>query len=75
MKIDLAGPNGNGLALLCIAHNAALQLGMNKEKAHDITRRMQSGNYNDLLNVMEEEFPWIFEFAHDPRSEKSNRAQ
>lgn len=40
MKIALAGTDGNSLALLCIARNAALQLGMKKEKADDITRRM-----------------------------------
>lgn len=71
MKIDLAGPHGGGLALLCIAHNAALQLGMTNEKASDITLRMQRGSYIDLLNVMEEEFPWVFEFVHDPRPAKS----
>lgn len=74
MKIDLAGPNGNGLALLCIAYNAALQLGHTEEKANDITHRMQRGNYLNLLNVMEEELPWVFEFVNDPRAASSDKA-
>ena len=67
MKIDLAGPNGNGLALMCIANNAALQLGMTQANANAITLRMQQGSHIDLLNVMQEELPWVFDFVHDPR--------
>jgi hypothetical protein len=67
MKIDLGGPDGNGLALMCITNQVARAFGMSKESAEKITSAMQAGTYIDLLNVMDQEFPGVFEFLGDPR--------
>lgn len=53
VEIDLTGPDGNAFVLLGIAKQMAENLG--KDYA-PIINRMKSGNYENLLNVMEEEF-------------------
>ena len=53
IHIDLTGPQGNAFFLLGTASRLADQLG--KDKA-DIIKRMQSGDYENLLQVFEEEF-------------------
>jgi hypothetical protein len=67
MKIDLGTELGNGGALMAIAHAAALQMCMTPDQAQAIVRRMTQGSYKDLLNVMDEVFPFCFQFENDPR--------
>ena len=51
--IDLNGPDGNAFVLIGIASRLARQLGKDKAK---IQADMTSGDYENLLNVMEREF-------------------
>lgn len=53
LEIDLTGPDGNAFVLLGTATNFAKQLGKDHK---DITSRMMSGDYENLLNIFEEEF-------------------
>ena len=51
--IDLGGPDGNAYALLAYAKRWAEQLDKDYE---DISKRMRSGDYDNLVNVFVEEF-------------------
>lgn len=51
--IDLTGPQGNAYCLMGYAKQYAKQLGKNSEA---IIAKMQSGNYENLVAVFEEEF-------------------
>ena len=53
IEIDLTGPDGNAFVLIGIAGKLAKQLGMDKNK---IQTEMMSGDYENLLGVMEREF-------------------
>lgn len=53
VHIDLTGPDGNAFALLGMARRFAKQLNKDWE---DINTRMTSGDYENLLEVMEDEF-------------------
>ena len=53
IEIDLTGPDGNAFVLIGIAGKLAKQLGKDKSK---IQNEMMSGDYEDLLGVMEREF-------------------
>jgi hypothetical protein len=53
IKIDLTGPEGNAFVLLGKAGNLSKQLGKDFE---DIKKRMTSGDYENLINVFDEEF-------------------
>ena len=53
IEIDLTGPDGNAFVLIGIAGKLAKQLGMDKNK---IQTEMMSGDYENLLSVMEREF-------------------
>lgn len=55
LEIDLTGPQGNAFCLLGIAHDFTKQLGR-EEDWSEISKRMKSGNYDNLLKVFEEEF-------------------
>jgi len=52
-EIDLAGPEGNAFCLLGIAKDLCKQLGKDWT---DISSRMKSGNYENLISVFDEEF-------------------
>jgi hypothetical protein len=52
-QIDITGPAGNAFALLGLAEKLAKQLG---KDADQITKKMQSGNYENLISVFDEEF-------------------
>jgi len=57
IEIDLTGPDGNAYVLLGCAKTLAKMLDRDFE---DIHKRMMSGDYENLVNVMEEEFgPYI----------------
>lgn len=51
--IDLTGPAGNAYALIGTAIGYAIQLG---KDPNDIRERMQSGDYDNLVDVFDEEF-------------------
>jgi hypothetical protein len=53
LEIDLTGPDGNAFVLLSIAKNLAKQLGLDGEM---ITKEMMLGDYEDLLQTMEDYF-------------------
>lgn len=56
MVIDLRGPQGNAFVLLGLAHGWAKQLELDGES---ITKEMKSGDYDNLLSVMEKHFPFV----------------
>ena len=56
ITIDLTGPEGNAFVLLGYAKRYAKQLGMSGAKAERIIYEMQSGDYENLLNVFDREF-------------------
>jgi len=53
MRIDLTGPQGNANVLIGIARTLAKQLYLDQDK---ITKEMMSGDYENLLQVMERYF-------------------
>lgn len=53
IEIDLTGPLGNAFCLLGVAETLCKQLGKDYD---DISTRMKSGDYENLLAVFEEEF-------------------
>lgn len=53
LEIDLTGPDGNAFVLMGIAKNLAKQLGLDGEM---ITKEMMLGDYEDLLQTMEDYF-------------------
>jgi hypothetical protein len=53
---------------MAIAQAAARQLGMSDQEISSIMRRMMQGRYHDLLDVIDEVFPYCFQFKNDPRS-------
>ena len=54
--IDLTGPDGNAFVLLGKAKSLAKQLGMSGAKAERIVYEMQSGDYENLINVFDKHF-------------------
>jgi len=52
-SIDLTGPKGNAYFLLGYAKSLAKDLGRDPK---DITDRMKSGDYENLIEVFEKEF-------------------
>lgn len=52
MLIDIAGPLGNAYFLMSIARQLAMQIGKNPE----ISTKMTSGDYSNLLAVFRAEF-------------------
>ena len=56
IEIDLTGPEGNAFVLLGYAKRYAKQLGMNGVEAEAIVHEMQSGDYENLLDVFDREF-------------------
>ena len=53
ISIDLTGPDGNALVLIGKAMSFASQLGLDQES---IKQEMMSGDYENLLQVFEENF-------------------
>lgn len=51
--IDLTGPQGNAFFLLGTAKNFADKLG---KDSNEIVARMKSGNYDNLVEVFNDEF-------------------
>jgi len=54
--IDLTGPEGNAFALMGYARRFARQLGYSKEDQDQLLELMQSGDYENLLEVFDDHF-------------------
>ena len=54
--IDLTGPEGNAFALMGYARRFARQLGYSKEDEDQLLELMQSGDYENLLEVFDDHF-------------------
>lgn len=66
--INLSGPKGNAYSIIGMAHSFAIQL---DKDGNSITDEMKSGNYNNLLDVFDREFPGLVEWVNDPRNPDS----
>ena len=53
IEIDLAGPEGNAFVLIGYAGKWAKQMGLD---ADEIQSEMMSGDYDNLINVLEKYF-------------------
>ena len=53
LEIDLTGPQGNAFFLIGTARNLAKQLGRDSK---EITNKMMSGDYENLIKIFDEEF-------------------
>ncbi len=53
IEIDLTGPDGNAFALMGYAKQLSKQLGLD---SNEIIKDMMSGDYEHLLDVMEDNF-------------------
>ena len=54
--IDLTSPEGNAFALMGYARRFARQLGYSKEDQNQLLELMQSGDYENLLEVFDDHF-------------------
>ena len=54
--IDLTGPDGNAFALMGYANRFAKDLDYSKQEIEDLMKKMQSGDYENLLKVFDDEF-------------------
>jgi len=54
--IDLTGPDGNAFALMGYATRFAKDLEYSKQEIEDLMKKMQSGDYENLLKVFDDEF-------------------
>jgi hypothetical protein len=55
IEIDLTGPDGNAFVLIGIAKNIMKQLEYPIDKANAVVEKMMSGDYENLLKVMDEQ--------------------
>lgn len=53
IEIDLSGPEGNAFVLIGYAAKWAKQMGLD---ANEIQKEMMSGDYDNLINVLEKYF-------------------
>jgi|APFre7841882793_1041355.scaffolds.fasta_scaffold32438_4 hypothetical protein len=56
IEIDLRGPEGNAFALMAIANKIGKQLGMHPDERGAINAEMMSGDYDNLIKVMDQHF-------------------
>jgi ABC-type glycerol-3-phosphate transport system substrate-binding protein len=54
--IDLTGPDGNAFVLLGIASQLGKKLGFDQEQRDKIRTDMTSGDYENLIQVFDENF-------------------
>lgn len=54
--IDLTGPEGNAYVLLGYAKRYANDLGYSEEEVEDLMKAMQSGDYENLIQVFDDHF-------------------
>ena len=56
IEIDLRGPEGNAFALIAIANKIGKQLGLHPDERGAINAEMMSGDYDNLIKVMDQHF-------------------
>lgn len=56
IEIDLSGPQGNAFYILGVAQQLGRQLNKTKEEVDNILNKMQSGDYQNLINIFDKEF-------------------
>jgi len=56
VKIDLSGPEGNAFSLLTYAKKFSRELCHSNEKKNEIISDMMSSDYDNLLNVFDNNF-------------------
>ena len=54
--IDLTGPQGNAFNLIALAKNFGKQIGMSDSYIKEIQEKMMSGDYENLIQVIDNEF-------------------
>lgn len=54
IEIDCSGPNGNAFAIMGLAQRLAKELG--RDDCDGIIKEMMSGDYDNLVDVMDREF-------------------
>ncbi len=54
--IDLTGPQGNAFFLLGTAQDLGKQIGMDQEEIDSLMERMQSDDYENLINEFDKTF-------------------
>ena len=55
IKIDLRGPDGNAFVLLGITWQILRAIGYTESAVDEVLREMKSGDYENLLQVMDRE--------------------
>jgi len=56
IEIDLTGKQGNVFVLLSYAKKLGYLLGLSEEEIKDILKEMQSGDYEHLIKVFDDNF-------------------
>lgn len=59
--LDLSGPDGNAFALMGHAKTLGRQIGLDTDK---IIKEMQSGDYDNLVNVFDRYFGSVVELTN-----------
>jgi hypothetical protein len=72
--VNLGGPQGNALVIDGMALDVAKRLGRSEAQIRELIVRFRSGTYNDLLNAIDLEFPYLFQFVNDPRTTAERNA-
>ncbi len=54
--IDLTGPQGNAFNLIALAKNFGKQIGMSDSYIKEIQEKMMSSDYENLIQVFDDEF-------------------
>jgi len=64
LTIDLAGPDGNAFFLLGWAKDNAIST-----PGDELIEKMMAGDYNNLIDVFEEEFKYAVKLLNKPKGE------
>lgn len=56
LTIDLSGPDGNAFALIGVARDLAKMVGLNGKETSAITEEMMNGDYDHLIETLEDNF-------------------
>ena len=54
--IDIRGPAGNAFCILGVAQDLSRKLGHSKEESNAIQEEMQSGDYENLIEVFDKHY-------------------
>lgn len=62
ITVDLEGPGGNAFSIMGVVKKVARATNKTQEETENIIQQMTSGDYENLLSVVEENFPDQIEF-------------